>query len=178
MDILERINPNEKKPFLYYGGKTRWKGLGKIFLGAGALAAMSLGAIHVCDETRHVSYNNSIIRQIDYTAKDAKNTADKAIETVNEEKDDTDKPTGTGTHKKTVVHKPIVPKKPVKKLDDLAKETGGRVAKQEHGGLGGGPIQVENVNETRQRLLESVQKIVGEDEPETEGDLAHGAHQC
>ena len=47
-------------------------------------------------------------------------------------------------------------------------------AKQEHGGLGGGPIQVaiEDMNETRKRLLESVQKTLVSDEqsPEEEVD--------
>jgi len=53
-------------------------------------------------------------------------------------------------------------------LDDLAKETGGRIAKSELGGIGGGPIQIEDVNETRQRLLESIQKSVARDDARTE----------
>lgn len=48
-------------------------------------------------------------------------------------------------------------------------------SKREHGGMGGGPIQVEveveDVNETRKRLLASVQKIVGEDDAPPEEDL-------
>ena len=43
--------------------------------------------------------------------------------------------------------------------------------KQEHSGPDGSPIQVEDVNDTRKRLLASVQKIVGKDEPGTEGAL-------
>jgi len=40
--------------------------------------------------------------------------------------------------------------------------------KQEHGGIGGGPIQIEDVNETRQRLLESIQRSVARDDAQPE----------
>jgi hypothetical protein len=40
--------------------------------------------------------------------------------------------------------------------------------KQELGGIGGGPIQIEDVNETRQRLLESIQKSVARDDAQPE----------
>ena len=40
--------------------------------------------------------------------------------------------------------------------------------KQELGGIGGGPIQIEDVNETRQRLLESIQRSVARDDAQPE----------
>jgi len=41
-------------------------------------------------------------------------------------------------------------------------------SKQEHSGPGGTPIQIEDVNETRQRLLESIQKSVARDDAQPE----------
>jgi len=52
-------------------------------------------------------------------------------------------------------------------------EMGKATNRTEVGGPDGEPIQVEDVNETRQRLLESVQKIVGEDGPGSEEEMVH-----
>lgn len=50
-------------------------------------------------------------------------------------------------------------------LDDLAKETGGRVQKNELSGPNGEPIKTEDVNDTRARLLAELQATVAEDAP-------------
>jgi phage terminase small subunit len=56
-------------------------------------------------------------------------------------------------------------------LQDIAKIYGKLISRVEHTGKDGGPIQTEDVNETRKRLLAELQKDLEEDDSPPAGEL-------